>query len=144
MAATEDGNEDEEEDVLLVLSEALEIAEPFRSDEFYMEPGHMLPAGEFKNIVEYLKKVGKLKGCSLGGIATKLVNNFYPKKQARFNFENTKFYVGLKAKAEEAGERTGKFSNACMFPIVSTCFRFSIIKWKLRLSWKPRHFKTKV
>jgi hypothetical protein len=101
MAATEDGNEAEEEDVLLVLSEALEFAEPFRSDEFYKESGHMLPATELKTIVENLKEVGKLKGCSLGGIATKVTNNGYPKKRDRCNSEVTKFYVGLKVKQGE-------------------------------------------
>jgi hypothetical protein len=72
-----------------------------RSRSVYKESGHMLPATELKTIVENLKEVGKLKGCSLGGIATKVTNNGYPKKRARFNSEDTKFYVGLKVKHGE-------------------------------------------
>jgi hypothetical protein len=65
MTAIEDGNEAEEEDVLLVLYEALLFAGLVGSDEFYMESGHMLPSWEFENIVENYKKVGKLgKFCS--------------------------------------------------------------------------------
>jgi hypothetical protein len=61
----------------------------------------MLPATELKIIVENMKKVGKLKGYSLAGISTKLANNGYPKKRARYNSENAWLYVGQKLKSEE-------------------------------------------
>jgi hypothetical protein len=106
MTATEEANEAEEEDIIQVLSEAIDFAEPFRSDDFYKESDHLLQATEFKRILDNLKKAGKLKGCSYGGIAIKLGNNGYPKKQVRYNGENAKFYLGLleKKKAETEGE----------------------------------------
>eukprot|EP00873_Tetraselmis_striata_P008379 jgi/Tetstr1/428643/TSEL_018631.t1 len=104
LSATEDANNDEEEDVFVVLEQAIEFAEPFQDERLYRDGGYFLRAAELKNVVADLKKEGKLKGVSLSGITTRLQNNGYEKKQMRHDGVNNKFFLGMKAREMETDE----------------------------------------